>query len=326
VIPQTTTFPENSSQNLGKLPPIVSPSTQTQTLEGQNISNLTQENTFVNDSNNTTSPMQNNEERSPTQQTPCRYAEKCYRKNSEHFKKYSHPVSVNASDGAATKRITCKYGEKCYRKNSLYLETYSHSDESQNPINDQSTDMQFQQDNQNQNTDSEMIADLKVELEVQQQIAQIHLELVEKQFLESIADLQNKNKYLKEEMKKLNEDKMKIATYHQQLECALAQELDNRERREIEKKRILEIRRDTPKYWGTNAFDQPYREIEIRQGTPEFISLCGLLNNTIETHGNKYGTIYGKDPTEFIVTRINRIHNKKLWHEYCFKKVNMTSV
>jgi hypothetical protein len=255
---------------------------------------------------------------------------------------------VNASDGAATKRIPCKYGEKCYRKNSLYLEIYSHSDESQNPVNDQSTDMQFQQDNQNQNTDSETIADLKVELEVQQQIAQIHLELVEKQFLESIADLgnknkylekemekqflesiadlRNKNKYLEKEMEKLIEDTMKIATYHQQLEHALAQELDNRERREIEKKRILEIRRDTPKYWGTNAFDQPYREIEIRQGTPEFISLCGLLNNTIETHGNKYGTIYGKDPTEFIVTRINRIHNKKLWHEYCFKKVCMTSV
>jgi hypothetical protein len=136
--------------------------------------------------------------------------------------------------------------------------------------------------------------------------------------------MENERKYLEKEIGKLREEKTKIATYHRQLENALTQEVNNRERREIEKKRILEIRRDTPNYWGANAFDQPYREIQNRQGSPEFISLCGLLNNTIETHGSQYGTIYGEDPTEFIVTKINRIHNKKLWHEYCFKKVSMT--
>ncbi len=159
---------------------------------------------------------------------------------------------------------------------------------------------------------------------MQQQIAELHLALVEKKFRDAIVGMENEKKYLEKEIEKLHEEKTKIATYHRQLENALAQELNNRERREIEKQRILEIRRDTPNYCGTNAFNQPYREILIRQGSPEFISLCGLLNNTIETHGSKYGTIYGKDPTEFIITKINRIHNKKLWHEYCFKKVSMT--
>jgi hypothetical protein len=57
VIPQTTTFLENSPQNLDKLPPIVRPFTRTQTLKDQTISNLPQENAFVNDSNNAISPI-----------------------------------------------------------------------------------------------------------------------------------------------------------------------------------------------------------------------------------------------------------------------------
>ena len=48
-----------------------------------------------------------------------------------------------------------------------------------------------------------------------------------------------------------------------------------------------------------------------------------LLNSTIGSHGNNYGTVSGKDPTAFIVKEILRIENIKIWREYCFKKVNI---
>lgn len=150
---------------------------------------------------------------------------------------------------------------------------------------------------------------------------QLHLELVEKQFRESMAGAENDKKSLEESIEKLRKEKMKIAEYHQQLEKALADEINERERRDIEKQRILTIKRDIPSYWGINALDESYREIKINPGSPEFTIIRDLLNDTIETHGDKYGTIYGKDPTEFLVTSVTRIHNKMLWHEYCFKKV-----
>ncbi|UJR17101.1 hypothetical protein I4U23_003998 [Adineta vaga] len=114
-----------------------------------------------------------------------------------------------------------------------------------------------------------------------------------------------------------------MARYHQQLEKALAVATDERERCEIEKKRILSIPRDTPSYWGINAFEEPFREIDIRHESPKFRIIDDLFNSTIANHGNRFGTIYGKDPTKFIVTKITRIHNDKLWHEYCFKKDNI---
>jgi hypothetical protein len=113
-----------------------------------------------------------------------------------------------------------------------------------------------------------------------------------------------------------------MATYHQQLRKALIEELDKRERREIEKQRILEIKGDTPSYWSINAFEQSYHETDISSQSSEFNIVSALLNDTIETHGALFGTIYKKDPTEFIVTKITQIHKKTLWHEYCFKKVN----
>jgi hypothetical protein len=260
---------------------------------------------------------------------PCRYGEKCYTKTPKHLKKYSHPhkppdtIGNQSLDTKLRSVKPCRYGEKCYTKTPKHLKEYSHPHKPPDTIDNQPLDTELPSAEPPENTDSEKVAELQIELEVQQEIAQIHLDLVEKQFLASIANLQDKNKNLEEEMKALREEKTKIAMYHQQLENALAQELNNRERREIEKERILEIRRDTPSYWDINEFVQPYREIEIRPKSPEFNILCELLNETIETHGNNYGTIYGKDPTEFIVTKITRIHNKRLWHEYCFKKVNI---
>jgi hypothetical protein len=122
-------------------------------------------------------------------------------------------------------------------------------------------------------------------------------------------------------MEKLRIEKMKIATYHQQLEKVLAEEVNERERREIKKQQILEIKGATPSYWGTNAFEESFREINIRSDSSEFSIISQLLNDTIRIHDNKYGTIDKKNPTEFIVTKITRIHNKKLWHEYCFRRV-----
>ena len=153
-------------------------------------------------------------------------------------------------------------------------------------------------------------------------IAEIHLENVEKRFRESIVGLEDKNKYYEQEIEKLRQQAKKMAEYHQGLESALAKELDDRERREIEKQRILAIRRDTPSYWGSNALDEPFREISIRRESPEFNIINDLLNGTIETHGHGVGTIYGRDPSEFKITKLSRIQNRKLWHEYCFKKVS----
>jgi chromosome segregation ATPase len=170
------------------------------------------------------------------------------------------------------------------------------------------------------------IEKLREENMEQETITQKHLDLVEKQFRDSIMDLQNKNEYYERQIEKLREEKMKMATYHQQLEHALGKELDNRERREIEHQKILAVKRDTPSHWGINALSEMYREIDIRPNSPEFAMVSDLLNDTIENHGNNYGTIYGKDPTEFIVTKVTRIHNKKLWHQYCFKKVNRTVI
>jgi hypothetical protein len=144
-----------------------------------------------------------------------------------------------------------------------------------------------------------------------------HLALAEKQFYVSTAGLDNTNRYFEMNAK------MKMAMYHQQLPNELQQALNHRDIRQIEKQQILETRRDIPNYWGVNTFDQPYCQIEIHPESSEFNTLCELMNHTIGTHDNKYGTIYGRDPTEFIVTNITRIHNRNLWHVYCFRKVSI---
>ncbi|CAF1575389.1 unnamed protein product, partial [Didymodactylos carnosus] len=66
-----------------------------------------------------------------------------------------------------------------------------------------------------------------------------------------------------------------------------------------------------------------YREIKIPNQSPEFEIIKDLVNATITIHGNKCGSIYGQDSTEFIVTKITRIQNANLWHKYCYKKDNI---
>ncbi|CAF4099011.1 unnamed protein product, partial [Rotaria sordida] len=70
----------------------------------------------------------------------------------------------------------------------------------------------------------------------------------------------------------------------------LEEEIDHRERRELERKQILAIPRQTPMYWGLNAFEESYREIELSNQSPEFNIIKQLLNSTISKHDNQYGT------------------------------------
>lgn len=180
-------------------------------------------------------------------------------------------------------QIPCQYGANCYRKNPTHFEKYSHPPALENS-------------------------------NVQQKISR-------KQLRDSVAYLYDQNKALEEAMENLRLQNEQIIAYQRQLENVVSKEMDEKERHEIEKQRILEVKLDTPNYWGRNAFDSPYREIEISSEAPEYSIVNDLLNSTIETHDNKYGTIYGEDPTEFIVTKITRIHNRKLWYDYCYKKV-----
>ncbi|XP_064613659.1 uncharacterized protein LOC135477473 [Liolophura sinensis] len=71
----------------------------------------------------------------------CPYGERCYRKNPQHFKEFSHPAK-HAKDGTTTttgaavlpSKINstadnlppCKYGANCYRKNLIHFAEYSH--------------------------------------------------------------------------------------------------------------------------------------------------------------------------------------------------------
>ncbi|XP_005100639.1 uncharacterized protein LOC101862421 [Aplysia californica] len=64
----------------------------------------------------------------------CPYGARCYRKNPQHFKEFSHSKDKDepASTSGAKPNIDdsslppCKYGDKCYRKNLLHYAEFSH--------------------------------------------------------------------------------------------------------------------------------------------------------------------------------------------------------
>ncbi|XP_062589325.1 uncharacterized protein LOC134250975 [Saccostrea cucullata] len=69
----------------------------------------------------------------------CPYGARCYRKNPEHFKEFSHPptkTDASSSDDGTNDDTKpslndkslppCKYGASCYRKNLLHFAEYSH--------------------------------------------------------------------------------------------------------------------------------------------------------------------------------------------------------
>ncbi|XP_071157641.1 uncharacterized protein [Mytilus edulis] len=66
----------------------------------------------------------------------CPYGSRCYRKNPQHFKEFSHADDDNKSSSSKQKDAlpladstplpVCKYGANCYRKNLLHFAEFSH--------------------------------------------------------------------------------------------------------------------------------------------------------------------------------------------------------
>ncbi|CAF4156824.1 unnamed protein product [Rotaria sordida] len=321
--------------------------------------NVSRKNSNVSEQNTVTNALLKSTEDSSSEKgthskelKPCQYGMECRRQNPTHFEEYSHPpgftiklacinqtTELSFKQGISRKEIKpCRYGMKCRRQNPTHFEEYSHppgftmisttiypvteplleKEKKLHIINAKPLeDLDTKKINE---INSQKVTTLEQKLLEQQNVSEKHVRLVEERFRASIADSEAKIKKYENEIEKLQRDFKKMAQYHQQLEQALGEELDKRERREIEIKNILPIKRDTPSYWGINAFVMPYREVYIGENSIEYNIISKLLNDTIESHDNHYGTINGRDPTEFIVTQIRRIQNKKLWHEYCFKK------
>lgn len=287
----------------------------------------------------------------------CRYGARCYRRNPDHLLKYWHPPRANdnipvprfESQENLDRRRAQIEADRQQREQELrlaqivmeikrlamQLELQQKREEIERKRQTVEEDLQRQreiieterqkihEDSQQNGRMDENLRKSRIQMEEEQRKARFHLELVEERFRESMVNAEMEKKNLEQMVKKLREDAVRIAKSHEQLESALGQELENRERREIEKQRILEIRRDVPNYWGVKTFNEPYRQIEIQSSSPEFLMLRDFLNQTIQGHNNQYGTIDGKDPTEFIVTQITRIHNRSLWQQHCFKKVEL---
>ncbi|CAF3895843.1 unnamed protein product [Rotaria sp. Silwood2] len=222
----------------------------------------------------------------------------------------SQPVSVQTS--SQTMLSHCKYGLSCDRTNPNHFDRYSHPPgfkRQKKPSeigdvgiptvsNDSSSSMES-----TCSLATERELKLKKQLEEQKKSELHFIELVQNKVESLIAHLQLKE----EEVVKLRQDLNKMVTYNQQLEIALGEEIDHREQRELERKQILTIPRQTPVYWGLNAFEEPYREIEVSARSLEFDIIQQLLNSTISKHDNQYGTVNGHDPTEFLINRIDMI-------------------
>jgi hypothetical protein len=226
---------------------------------------------------------------------PCRYGLDCYRTNPDHFEHYSHPP-----DHERRKRIPAL-------ANQEVISTAA----------DDGTTADAPNSTSSLDTSSRRKTHYRKKIAKQKQDELRFIEQVESRVHELNALVQSQ----KQEIDKLSQDRMNIIISHQNLEKVLTDEVELAERRELEQKRMLAVPQQMPSYWGPNAFSESYREIEISHESPEFHIINDLLNSTITTHDNRYGTIYGKDPTEFLVTQIKRIQNAKLWREYCFKKV-----
>lgn len=222
----------------------------------------------------------------------CRFGLSCYRTNPDHFRRYSHPpghkrraTSVEISDDVAP----------IVNDNNIVPKTLA-------PTASEKSERQ-----------------LKKELKKQKQSELRFIELIQNKIESLIDQLELKD----DEVIKLRQDLSKLVAYNQQLEEALSKEINHREKREQERKNILAVSRQTPSYWGPNALEEAYREIELSISSPEFEIVSELLNSTISHHDNKYGTINGLDPTQFLINKIIRIHNRELWHMFCYKKVSL---
>jgi hemerythrin len=219
---------------------------------------------------------------------PCQYGLDCYRTNPDHFEHYSHPPNHKrkCTPNSASRAVIPLIVDDERVSSKLAAASWRET---------------------RKTSDERKHEELGF------------IELVEKRVQELIDNSQFKD----QEINKLCQDQLNMINYHQNLEKALADELEYRERHEFEQQHSLVIPRQRPSYWGPNAFSESYREIQISNESPEFVLINSLLNSTIAIHENYYGTIYGKDPTEFVLTGIKRIQNIKLWNEYCYKKVRL---
>ncbi|CAF4790446.1 unnamed protein product, partial [Rotaria sp. Silwood2] len=226
----------------------------------------------------------------PTKILPqCKYGLACYRTNPDHFELYSHPPDY-------------KRREKSCEIGNVGIPVINSGSSSQmksafSPASERKLKLVKKLDEQKK---SELHFVKLIENKIQSLIGQFELKA--------------------EEVAKLRQDLDKMVMYNQKLETALKVEIDQREQRELERKRILTISRQTPSYWGPNVFEEPYREIEISAQSAEYDIIEQLMNSTISKHGHQYGTVNGRDPTEFLINRIIQIQNNELWHLYCFKK------
>ncbi|CAF1260012.1 unnamed protein product [Rotaria sordida] len=291
-----------------------------------------------------------------TMLSQCQYGISCSIRDSNHFEQFLHspiherdhtsntsPSPMNSNNKAAqhstneqnmipssdilsTKTLPqCKYGLSCYSTHPSHFELYSHpsdrkSQEKSSKFDDVSTPVISNDSPSSMTPTSSPANQCKLKLKrkrEERKKSELHfIELIQNKIENLTVQLQLKE----EEVTKLSQDLTKLVTYNQQLEMTLEEEIDHRERRELERKQILAIPRQTPMYWGLNAFEESYREIELSSQSPEFNIIKQLLNSTISKHDNQHGTVNNRDPTKFLINRIVRIHNNELWHLYCFKK------
>jgi hypothetical protein len=90
---------------------------------------------------------------------------------------------------------------------------------------------------------------------------------------------------------------------------------------------MLRVPLDEPAHWSLGGHHQAvdwgstvHQEVVLDTDSDEFRVVAGLMNVGVGDHNAKFGTVDGNDPAGFEVTGINRIHNKSLWHKYCFKR------
>ncbi|CAF5095329.1 unnamed protein product, partial [Rotaria sp. Silwood1] len=211
---------------------------------------------------------------------------------------------------------SCKYGLSCDRTNPNHFEHYSHPSgykrrEKSSEIDDIDVPIVS-----NDSPATECELKLRKKLEEQKKSELHFIELIQSKVENLIVQLELKT----EEITKLRQDLTKLITYNKQLEIKLEEEIDYRKQRELERKKILAIPRQTPIYWRLSIFEEPYREIELSTQSFEFDIIKQLINSTISQHNNKYGTVNGQYPTEFLIKKIVRIHNDELWHLYSYQK------
>lgn len=224
-------------------------------------------------------------------------------------------------ESAETILPLCRYGIDCYRRNPEHFERYSHPLEHERhknkskPVDATASPIAFDDERTASTTTAAGRRSKITSKEKYKELQEID------QMERYIHTLHSSLKSKDQEIDELRQDQLEMKGYNQNLEQVIREEFELRERRELEQQRVLAVPQQTPSYWGPNAFSESYREIQISNESPEFRLINDLMNLTITTHDNNYGTIYGQDPTEFIVTNIKRIQNKRLWDEYCCKKV-----